>query len=524
MKKKILSFVLMLCLMIPFSFMFAGCKDDDKTITLHVKHVNALFEDYDITLNEDEDLKDKLKTFEGYSFPNTTDYFYVDNNGVGWKDVNGFGTVRGNLQDGQNIYPNYIANDCSAKLAINGYIAEYNLPRGIDIETALASKGLIITDYNSCGWYDLSDKSLVPAFGNEWHFVKPATNTLIPSTGYLELETYLTDTNGITFEKNSDGVTCTAFIGTSTGWFDNYIIPKKYIFEDENIAREISIVEIKNNYFRLYGWLKNSGKIVVPSTTKEITSNGYVEADNCNFINLPEGLETFSANIYDCDITSIRIPSTLTQFTGTILGYRILSDHVYTGYKSCLSTIVVDNNNPIYKSNNIMGFYSHGNTSVTYVKSSDNVIIEKTTNKIIYGCNGSKISEGVVEIGANAFEYCSFTEAIELPSSLIKIGEKAFYKCNGIQKLRLKENVEYIDQNAFEGSDLKYIYIPNSVTTIKLGAFYGLDYNSAILFLEAESASAAFDEKWNYSDSDHALAVRYNMSYADFVLQSSANQ
>ena len=54
-------------------------------------------------------------------------------------------------------------------------------------------------------------------------------------------------------------------------------------------------------------------------------------------------------------------------------------------------------------------------------------------------------SEGLEEIGKNAFYNCSKLEELNLPSSLKRIGENAFGNCTGLSELTIPENVENIN-------------------------------------------------------------------------------
>ncbi len=65
------------------------------------------------------------------------------------------------------------------------------------------------------------------------------------------------------------------------------------------------------------------------------------------------------------------------------------------------------------------------------------------------------ISEGVTEIGAQAFRNLKQVEKVELPQSLTKIRGNAFIACVELKSLIMYSGVTAIDQYAFHGTNLK---------------------------------------------------------------------
>jgi len=60
-----------------------------------------------------------------------------------------------------------------------------------------------------------------------------------------------------------------------------------------------------------------------------------------------------------------------------------------------------------------------------------------------------------------------------IPNSVTTIGEGAFYGCSGLTSIDIPNSVNYIEWNAFAYSGLISIVIPSSVEFIDKGAFYG---------------------------------------------------
>lgn len=81
------------------------------------------------------------------------------------------------------------------------------------------------------------------------------------------------------------------------------------------------------------------------------------------------------------------------------------------------------------------------------------------------------VEEGVVKLGAGAFEGCSLLTEAHLPDSLTYIDGRTFKDCSGLTEVQFGKHVETIYSSAFEGcSALAQLDLGN-VTTIGLSAF-----------------------------------------------------
>ncbi len=81
-------------------------------------------------------------------------------------------------------------------------------------------------------------------------------------------------------------------------------------------------------------------------------------------------------------------------------------------------------------------------------------------------------------IGGNAFQGTPLTQIV-LPDSVVDIGDAAFKYCKNLESVKLSENTKYIGVFAFYYSGLKGpLYIPDSVIQISSGAFEGTQITS----------------------------------------------
>ncbi len=93
------------------------------------------------------------------------------------------------------------------------------------------------------------------------------------------------------------------------------------------------------------------------------------------------------------------------------------------------------------------------------VKYSGNVIIPAQVT-----FSGQDFS--VVEIGDNAFNYCSNMTSVVIPNSVTTIGKGAFILCMQLSSLTIPNSVTFIGQNAFSYCAISSLVIPNSITSI----------------------------------------------------------
>lgn len=75
-----------------------------------------------------------------------------------------------------------------------------------------------------------------------------------------------------------------------------------------------------------------------------------------------------------------------------------------------------------------------------------------------------KIDEGVKEIGERAFAFCYSLEKIKIPDSVESIGYKAFCMCLSLKKIHIPKGVTFIDDNAFQLSNLSLTVSKNNKT------------------------------------------------------------
>lgn len=96
-----------------------------------------------------------------------------------------------------------------------------------------------------------------------------------------------------------------------------------------------------------------------------------------------------------------------------------------------LSSIIVEPGNKVYDS-----------------RDNCNAVIVTETNKLIAGCQGSKIPETVTAIDSYAFYYGGLI-SINIPESVTSIGSYAFFLCSDLKSITIPKNVTSIGAYAF---------------------------------------------------------------------------
>jgi hypothetical protein len=95
------------------------------------------------------------------------------------------------------------------------------------------------------------------------------------------------------------------------------------------------------------------------------------------------------------------------------------------------------------------------------------LIYEKNVHNVI-------ISNGILEIGEDAFNFCPSITNITIPDSVTKIESFAFANSDGLTSITIPKGITRIGSYAFSNSNnLTNVTIPNNVTSLGYGAFQG---------------------------------------------------
>lgn len=254
---------------------------------------------------------------------------------------------------------------------------------------------------------------------------------------------------------------------------DMDVIPDNSFFgckQLKSVVLPSSVVEIKGSAFLD---CSNLSAINIPKGLKTIGERAFYNCSSLSSINFPEGIKTIGGSaFFGCEnLKEIHLPASLEYF-GVYIGedgpwvdenMNVLYDNPFS-YCSSLETIMIDQANPFFDS-----------------RTKCNAIIESSTNRLLLGCVNTKIPNGVLTIGENAFSGCygliaissrMQSDAIIIPSTVKTIGENAFRKCFNLKSVELPEGVEIIEDDAFSSTfSLESLSLPSTITYIGNSAF-----------------------------------------------------
>ena len=228
-----------------------------------------------------------------------------------------------------------------------------------------------------------------------------------------------------------------------------------------------------------------------------------------NFITsvvIKDGVKSIMDGIFSfyVNLTSISIPKSVKNIEGWF-------------WCDSLKSVEVDNNNPVYSSENgvlfnktktKLLFFPQGKVNKKYIipksvrniesyifdiwrsftsidveddnpvySSENGVLFNKSKTKILFypaakTDSDYRIPDGVKEIYSSAFKDCENLTSIIIPNSVRNIRSWAFYHCTSLTSITIPNGVKNIEDDAFRGcTGLTTITIPKSVKDIECDAF-----------------------------------------------------
>lgn len=255
------------------------------------------------------------------------------------------------------------------------------------------------------------------------------TSVTIPSSVKLIEEKAFYGCKALTTLNLSGGIVkvkSQAFIGSA--WFDNQ--PDGVVYVDK-VA------------YKYKGTAPVGTKIDLAEGTRSISVMAFYDCAGIVRVTMPDALtEIDEYAFYDCiGLTSVAIPS----------GVKSINDATFLGCTSLATVSLPDSLDYIGKE------AFSGCTSLTSLD----------------------VPDGVTGIGEMAFFGCTALKSAKLSDGMTSIEYGTFQECSALEQVVLPRNLTSIFEGAFNGTALKSIIIPPSVTTLGSAFLYCTSLTSA---------------------------------------------
>ena len=216
----------------------------------------------------------------------------------------------------------------------------------------------------------------------------------------------------------------------------------KYIGDGGDVVIPAGVVEIGPRAF------EKCTEVTSVRIHGDVRKIEYLAFNGCaglTAIDVPEGVEVIGDSAFcGCvHLQTVKLPASLTLF--------VIFGEVFSAFEGCtrIRSIVVDEANPCFSSCNA------------------NVIFDKKSGTLLFGCGVSTIPEGTKRIGSRAFYKQNNLLSVILPQGLKTIEREAFFGCEGLQEVFFPASVKEVAPTAFGCCSLRSITVDGANETYK---------------------------------------------------------
>ena len=244
--------------------------------------------------------------------------------------------------------------------------------------------------------------------------------------------------------------------------------------------------------------------VTIPDSVTRIEYGAFRGCSSLTSVTIPDSVTSIEVGAFSgcSSLTSVTIPDSVTSIeegafsacsslTSVTIGNGVTS--INDSFSGCVSlkSFTVSESNSAYSSKDGVLFNKNKTKLITYPagKTNTSYTIPNSVTSIEDGAfcasklEKMNIPSSVSNIGISAFTGCSSLTSITIPNSVSKISYGTFERCENLKSVTIPTSVKSIDVRAFYGcSSLTSVTIPDSVTSIGGWAFYGCDSLSDIYY------------------------------------------
>lgn len=165
-------------------------------------------------------------------------------------------------------------------------------------------------------------------------------------------------------------------------------------------------------------------------------------------LTVPEGVTEIGSNAIHETVQTVVLPQSLRR-----IGYRAFSG--FTGRTVSLPAQLKE-----------IAFYAFADSGITEIVLPEG--ITTLEDHVFWGCENLEtvvLPDGMTALNEGAFQDCASLKQIDLPDGITTLGGWVFNGCTSLTRIDLPESLQSVGENAFTGSGLREVGIPDSWTS-----------------------------------------------------------
>lgn len=333
------------------------------------------------------------------------------------------------------------------------FIGEHAFSSGENlVEIRIESKKTKYDSRNNChAMIDTTSNSLIVGCQNtiipnnikiikEFAFCDSSLTSIIIPPNVTEIEDYAFLRSDLTSINIPDSVT---HIG-------EFAFCKCYFLKSVSLNHTTKIIEAST-----FQHCVNLTSIDIPNNITSIGKNAFDECTSLTSITLHEGIKHIEDFAFrNCkNLQLITLPNSVVSIgRGAFEGCTSLTSINIPSNVSSIGDCAFEN------CSNLSFMSVHTDNKTYDSRENCNAIIHTKSNRLIRGCNNTKIPNSIQSIEHNAFSCCLKLRKIKIPKNVSKIEERTFLGCTKLQEINIP-HVTSIEEEAFKDcSNLVSIY------------------------------------------------------------------